>query len=75
MSTTQAGKPVPFWKGLVVALRRKDAEPTAISIAAEGFTPSAAGVVSTDLIIVDGAGRMLVDQNGDFIVSRRGSTI
>jgi hypothetical protein len=64
MPTTQTGKPVSRWNRLVAAIRPKDAEPTATSVAAE-----------TALFIVDGAGNVLVDHNGDPIVSRRGSVI
>jgi hypothetical protein len=59
MSTKQKGKPVSSGNRLVAAIRRKDSVPTAISVAAESA-----------IIITDGAGRMLVDHNGDFIVSR-----
>jgi hypothetical protein len=64
MSTTQTGKPESLWNRLVAAIRRKDAEPAATSVAADSA-----------IIIVDEAGKMLVDQNGHFIGSRRGSVI
>ena len=48
-------------------------EPAAIIVAAEGPVSTAAAIEPTACILVDGAGRALVDHVGNLIVSRAGS--
>lgn len=56
-----------------VAVLRPNAGPVATSVADEGCTPTTTAT-ATSLVLVDGAGRMLVDQNGNLIISFAGNT-
>jgi hypothetical protein len=66
MSANKGNEPVWLCNKLVAVIRPRDAEPAAISVADEVPTSTAT------LSIVDSAGRMLVDQNGNLIISFAG---